>query len=80
MTTTAYVLMLDPMPDSELDFVRSLLPASGFEVSAPEPDAAAPAEPAGDADVDRHPHRTGHAPRRWPPAQPEARPEVRRPA
>src|SRR5690349_2837808 len=35
--------MLDPMPDSEVEFVQSLLPGQGFAVTAADPETAASA-------------------------------------
>jgi phosphoglycerate dehydrogenase-like enzyme len=37
-----HVHMLDPMPETEVIFAQSLLPETGFLVTAPAPDASAP--------------------------------------
>jgi phosphoglycerate dehydrogenase-like enzyme len=37
-----HIHMLDPMPETEMTFAQSLLPKSGFLVTAPAPDASAP--------------------------------------
>lgn len=39
MSDTFHIHHLDPMPESEVEFVKSLLPASGFTTTAPTPDA-----------------------------------------
>jgi phosphoglycerate dehydrogenase-like enzyme len=44
--------MLDPMPETEVTFAESLLPETGFTVTAPAPDAVAPStELLADADA-----------------------------
>src|SRR5262245_11514 len=42
MSGTFHIHHLDPMPESEVDFVQSLLP-DGFTTTAPAPDATSPA-------------------------------------
>lgn len=54
MTTavaTTRIVMLDPTPAADLDFMRGLLPASGYDVAAPEPGATADAALLAGADV-----------------------------
>ena len=50
-------IMLDPMPESEVEFAQSLLPETGFTITAPAPDATAPAT---DLLADRRRHRHSH--------------------
>lgn len=42
--TTTRIVMLDPAGESDLAFYRGLLPETGFELVAPEPDTAASPE------------------------------------
>ena len=72
------VLMLDPTPESEREFMESLLPDDGFAVSATADGEAAPRPPACRRRGDRDAHAAGDGGdhRRQP--KPEAGAEVRR--
>src|SRR3954452_19517633 len=43
MSGTFHIHHLDPLPESEVEFVQSLLPETGFTTTAPAPDAMTPA-------------------------------------